>query len=59
MKLLYTICDVYSSNDFDSRQRIGSFLRFISENMTVNWQGVYPALTAQYTDDLTVKFDAT
>jgi 4-hydroxy-tetrahydrodipicolinate synthase len=27
--------------------------------MTVNWQGVYPAVTTQYNDDLSINFEAT
>lgn len=27
--------------------------------MAVNWQGVYPAVTTQYNDDLSINFDAT
>ncbi|WP_448211336.1 dihydrodipicolinate synthase family protein [Colwellia sp. MEBiC06753] len=27
--------------------------------MTVNWQGVYPAVTTQYFDDMSINFDAT
>ena len=27
--------------------------------MTVNWKGVYPAVTTQYNEDLSINFDAT
>ena len=27
--------------------------------MKVNWQGVYPAVTTQYNDDLSINFEAT
>ena len=27
--------------------------------MAVNWQGVYPAVTTQYNDDLSINFEAT
>jgi len=27
--------------------------------MNVNWQGVYPAVTTQYNEDLSINFEAT
>jgi len=27
--------------------------------MTVNWKGVYPAVTKRYNEDLSINFDAT
>ncbi len=27
--------------------------------MTVNWQGVYPRVTTQYNDDLSINFETT